>query len=214
MAVRKRGAPKLPSRPIASGTGASRDLRPAGARLILPAFRQRVQTLILVIFPSIRHAGDLEIGLPDAARLVVRVRDVVAEGDALAADVAAISLDLAIGQPSDQLDARHLGAVALAVSGLENARVAAGARSRTWVRFPGTACRRSRACGRGGRRDGARAACRSCALVISFSTNGRSSLAFASVVSIAPCSMSDVARFRIRASFCSLVRRSCRPAFR
>src|SRR5918999_3675632 len=52
------------------------------------------------------------------------------------------------------------------------------------------------------------------AFVISFSTNGRSSLALASVVSIAPFSMSDVARFRISASFCSLVRRSCRPAFR
>src|ERR1051325_6579001 len=52
------------------------------------------------------------------------------------------------------------------------------------------------------------------ALVISFSTNGRSSLAFASVVSIAPWSMSDDARLRINASFCSLVRRSCRPALR
>src|SRR5919202_6090046 len=52
------------------------------------------------------------------------------------------------------------------------------------------------------------------ALVMSFSTNGRSSLAFASVVSIAPRSMSEVARLRISASFCSLVRRSCRPALR
>src|SRR5215831_12512141 len=52
------------------------------------------------------------------------------------------------------------------------------------------------------------------ALVINFSTKGRSSFAFASVVSIAPCSMSDDARFRISASFCSLVRRSARPALR
>src|SRR5437764_8665001 len=52
------------------------------------------------------------------------------------------------------------------------------------------------------------------AFVMSFSTNGRSSLAFASVVSIAPCSMSDCARLRMSASFCSLVRRSCRPALR
>src|SRR5436190_16826529 len=52
------------------------------------------------------------------------------------------------------------------------------------------------------------------AFVISFSTNGRSSLAFASVVSMAPLSMSDDARFRISASFCSLVRRSERPALR
>jgi len=35
---------------------------------------------------------------------------------------------------------------------------------------------------------------------------------FASVVSIAPLSMSDDARFRSRASRCSLVRRSWRPA--
>jgi len=46
------------------------------------------------------------------------------------------------------------------------------------------------------------------ALLISFSTNGRNSLALASVVSIAPCSMSAIARLRISASFCSLVRRS------
>src|SRR5437667_4194714 len=52
------------------------------------------------------------------------------------------------------------------------------------------------------------------AFVINFSTNGRSSFAFASVVSIAPCSMSDDARLRISASFCSLVRRSARPALR
>src|SRR5580765_7033505 len=52
------------------------------------------------------------------------------------------------------------------------------------------------------------------AFVISFSTKGRSSLAFASVVSIAPCSMSDDARLRMSASFCSLVRRSERPALR
>src|SRR5476649_2481278 len=49
---------------------------------------------------------------------------------------------------------------------------------------------------------------------MSFSMNGRISFAFASVVSIAPCSMSDEARFRMSASFCSLVRRSWRPAFR
>src|SRR3954466_5346422 len=49
---------------------------------------------------------------------------------------------------------------------------------------------------------------------MSFSTNGRSSLALASVVSIAPNSMSDDARLRMSESFCSLVRRSERPAFR
>src|SRR5437660_11435616 len=49
---------------------------------------------------------------------------------------------------------------------------------------------------------------------MSFSTNGRSSLALASVVSIAPCSMSDDARLRMSAIFCSVVRRSWRPALR
>src|ERR1043166_9726632 len=52
------------------------------------------------------------------------------------------------------------------------------------------------------------------AVVISFSTNGRSYLAFASVVSIAPSSMSEVARLRMSESFCSPVRRSWRPALR
>src|SRR5690348_4279990 len=52
------------------------------------------------------------------------------------------------------------------------------------------------------------------ALVMSFSTKGRSSLARASVVSMAPCSMSDDARLRSMASRCSLVRRSARPALR
>jgi hypothetical protein len=52
------------------------------------------------------------------------------------------------------------------------------------------------------------------ALVMSFSTNGRSSLAFASVVSMEPASISELARLRSSARRCSLVRRSCRPAFR
>src|SRR3982751_1880879 len=38
-------------------------------------------------------AGDLEVRLPGAAGLVVRVRDVVPEGDALVADEAAATVD-------------------------------------------------------------------------------------------------------------------------
>src|SRR5712671_62928 len=72
---------------------------------------------------------DLKVRLPGPARLVVRVRDVVAIGNALIADVAAVSLDLChLTLRPDQLDARHLGAIALAVAGLENARVPALAR--------------------------------------------------------------------------------------
>src|SRR5262252_9026428 len=73
------------------------------------------------------RAHDLEVWLPRAASLVVRVRDVVAERDALTAGEAAISLNSHGLSPLalDQLDARHLGAVTLAVAGLENARIAA-----------------------------------------------------------------------------------------
>jgi hypothetical protein len=39
-------------------------------------------------------ARDLKVRLPRPARLVIRVRDIVAVGDALVADVAAVSLDL------------------------------------------------------------------------------------------------------------------------
>src|SRR6185436_16247897 len=73
------------------------------------------------------YAGDLKIRLPRPTRPVVRVRDVVAEGDALVADEAAISLDLCheLTLRRDELDARHLGAVTLALAGLENAGVTA-----------------------------------------------------------------------------------------
>src|SRR5262245_36036403 len=67
-------------------------------------------------------ANHLEVRLPCAAGLVVRVRDVVAERNALVAHVAAVSLD-AHGSALDQLDARHLGAVTFAVTGFENACV-------------------------------------------------------------------------------------------
>src|SRR3954468_8597568 len=72
-------------------------------------------------------ARDLKVGLPRPPRLVVRVRDVVAEGDALVANEAAISLDLChrLTLRRDELDTSHLGTVTLAVTGLQNASVAA-----------------------------------------------------------------------------------------
>src|SRR6478672_4776317 len=100
-----------------------------------------------------------------------------------------------------ELDARHLCAVTLAVAGLENARVAAVPRGEPRTDLLEKLVRRRAllnvAAGQPVR-----------ALVTSFSTNGRSSFAFASVVSIDSLTMSEVARLRIRASFCSLVRRS------
>src|SRR5688500_5020272 len=76
---------------------------------------------------------DLKIRLPGATRLVVRVRDVVSVSHALVAHVAAVSLDLRhlLSLSVQQLDPRHLGAVALAVAGLENTGVAAGTRRET-----------------------------------------------------------------------------------
>ena len=102
------------------------------------------------------------------------------------------------GSVLDQLDARHLGAVTLAVAGLENARVAAVPRRELRADLLEQLVGRLALAGCGGP-----ARRRSCsvperALVISFSTNGRSSFAFASVVSIAPCSMSDDARLRMQ----------------
>ena len=69
---------------------------------------------------------DLEIRLPDAARSVVGVRDIVTMRDALVAYVAAIPCDVHL---IHQLDTGHLGAIALAMSRFENSCVAAGARS-------------------------------------------------------------------------------------
>src|SRR5687768_160153 len=69
---------------------------------------------------------DLEVGLPDATRLVVRVRDVVAERDTLVARVAAIHAGH--GSALDELNARHLRTIALAMARLENARVSTGPR--------------------------------------------------------------------------------------
>lgn len=67
---------------------------------------------------------DLEVRLPDAARSVVGVRDIVTMRDALVAYVAAIPCDVHL---IHQLDTGHLGAIALAMSRLENSCVTAGA---------------------------------------------------------------------------------------
>src|SRR5215207_7980765 len=100
-----------------------------------------------------------------------------------------------------ELDSRHLGAVTLAVAGLEDARVPAVPRGEPRPDLLKELVRRfallDMATGVPAR-----------ALVTSFSTNGRNSFAFASVVSMDSASMSEVARLRISASFCSLVRRS------
>src|SRR4051812_13570365 len=72
-------------------------------------------------------ASDLKVRTPRTARLVVGVRNVVSERDALAAGITAAAIDghcLRL----HQFDTRHLGAVALAVTRLENAGVAAFAR--------------------------------------------------------------------------------------
>jgi hypothetical protein len=110
-----------------------------------------------------------------------------------------------------ELDDRHFRTVTLAVAGLQNARVAAGPRGELRSERLEQLVRRLTLLDVA---DGKPASVPVRAFVMSFSMNGRSSLAFASVVSMRSLSMSEVARLRIRASFCSLVRRSCRPAFR
>src|SRR5262249_22005855 len=76
--------------------------------------------LDLLDLPIELDAGDLKIRPPGAARLVVRVRNVVSEGDAFAAGVALVSFN-GHGSALHQLDARHLRPITLAVRGLENA---------------------------------------------------------------------------------------------
>src|SRR5688572_9254594 len=106
--------------------GASRRLFAARRALHLP----RAQTLRahlhlgdLAVDDDTRH---LKIGLPHATRPVVRVRDVVAERDTLPAGEATIHAGH--GSALDELNARHLRAIALAMACLENARVATSPR--------------------------------------------------------------------------------------
>src|SRR5690348_1542579 len=85
----------------------------AGAHLHLHDLALRVQ-----------DASDLQIRLPGTPRGVVGVRAIVAERDALPTRIALASID-GHRSPLDQFDARHLRAVTLAVTGLQNARVSA-----------------------------------------------------------------------------------------
>src|SRR5580765_741276 len=98
--------------------------RPARRALDLASVHAACTDLDLLDLALDDRAHHLEVRLPGAAGLVVRVRHVVAERDALAAREADISLNRH-GLALHQLDARHLGAVTLAVTGLQNARVAA-----------------------------------------------------------------------------------------
>src|SRR5690348_15437300 len=72
-------------------------------------------------------ASDLQIRLPGATRGIVRVRAVVPKRDSLAARVALASVDCH-WSALDQFDARHVGPVTLAMTGLEDARVTTLAR--------------------------------------------------------------------------------------
>ena len=80
-----------------------------------------------------QDAGDLKVRLPGAARFVVGMRHVVAEGDSLLAGVTDIAGDWCHGLAQNQFDTRHFGAVTLAVTGLQNASVSAGARGELWA---------------------------------------------------------------------------------
>src|SRR5690349_5914913 len=106
-----------------SGRGA-----PARCTLDLAGVQAAGADLDLDDLPVLLDACDLEVGAPDAARLGVGVRDVVPVGRALVAHVAAAAIDGhgLLPRESDELDARHLRAVTLAVAGLEDARVATG----------------------------------------------------------------------------------------
>ena len=113
----------------------------------------------------------------------------------------------------EQLDPRHLGAVAGAMPQLEDPGVAArpGGEARADLlnslvstsRF-GIFCSTCRIACRSPRR----------ASVMSFSAYGRSSFAFATVVLIPSCSNSDVAMLRSSARRWLAVRESCRPLAR
>src|SRR4051812_23857395 len=90
---RKKGSQRLPvlSPPTIPASGSA---LPSRRALNLPGVQTTGADLDLGDLSIDHDSGDLEIGLPGAAGLVVRVRDVVAVGDAFVADVAAVSLDL------------------------------------------------------------------------------------------------------------------------
>src|SRR5262249_52397886 len=120
----KKGSSKAPVLRSASCLGLGNGRLTARCALDLAGVQAAGADLHLFDLPIDDGANDLQVRLPGAARLVVGVGDVVSERDALAEDVAAISLN-GHGSPLDQLDARHLRAVTLAVAGLENARITA-----------------------------------------------------------------------------------------
>src|SRR5262245_3810305 len=102
----------------------SRHRLPARRTLDLASVETARADLHLLDLAVDDRANHLEVRLPGATGLVVRVRDIVAERNAFVAHVAAVSLN-AHGSALDELDARHLGAVTFAVTGFENARIAA-----------------------------------------------------------------------------------------
>src|SRR2546423_13160740 len=93
----------------------------------LPSVKAAGANLHLSDLSVDNDASDLQIGFPGATRSIVRVRDVVAVRNAFVANVAAVSLDLRhrLTLRPDQLDPRHLRAVALAVTSLEDPSVTA-----------------------------------------------------------------------------------------
>src|SRR5512147_455034 len=87
----KKGSPIAPLSPWSGSArrATSRDPRASRRPLDLAGVEAAGAHLDLLDLAVHEDPRDLEVGLPDASRLVVGVRDVVPEGDALAAHVAA-----------------------------------------------------------------------------------------------------------------------------
>src|ERR1700687_3371187 len=90
--VKKKGAQSLPI--LRSATRSLRSGYTPRRALDLPSVQAAGAHLDLRDLAVDDNPGDLKIRLPGAPRLVVRVREVGAVGDALVAHVAAVSLDL------------------------------------------------------------------------------------------------------------------------
>src|SRR5690242_15492345 len=89
----KKGSAKLP-RSVRSKGSVSRNRGAPGSALDLAGVETTRTHLHLDDLPfRTNDAGDLKVWLPGTTRLVVRVRNIVAEGDALVADVAAAAID-------------------------------------------------------------------------------------------------------------------------
>src|SRR5206468_3264651 len=112
----EKGSPReLPLGGEGGDRGASRHLHAARRTGHLARVEAARADLHLRDLAVDQGADDLQVGLPRATRLVVRVRDVVAERDALVAVVAAVALDGHGWLLPDELDDGHVRAVALAV---------------------------------------------------------------------------------------------------